>query len=94
MPAWVLSASLMQWNIFLHSCTEILHTLLFLGEGDLNVSGISVDEQNHTGSVFLCFAFNPLSQFRLYDIFISILVCVLSVERGADLQLNLQIFNL
>lgn len=93
-PAWVLSASHMLRNIFLHSCTEILHTLLFLGEGNLNVSGISVDEQSHTGSVFLCFALNPLPQFRHYNIFISIPVCVLSVERGADLQLNLQIFNL
>lgn len=80
MPAWVLSASLMQWNIFLHSCTEILHTLLFLGEGNLNVSGISVDEQN-CGSVFLCFALNPLLLFRHYNIFISILF----VECGTDL---------
>lgn len=81
MAALVLSASLMQWKSlgkdFIHSCTDIQHNLLFLDESNLNVSGNSVDEQNHAGLVFLCFALSPLLQFRHYNIFISILVCVL-----------------
>lgn len=45
-------------------------------------------------SIFLCFTLSPPPQLRHDNIFISIPVCVLSVERGAEFQLNSQICNL
>lgn len=43
------NGTILQSMIFIHSCAHILLTLFFLDEGNLNVSGIFVDEQNHAG---------------------------------------------
>jgi len=78
------NGKVLQRIIFIQSCIEIIYTLFFLSNGNLNASGNSVNEQHQADQVLLCFSLSNLAWFTHYNISISIQVCDLSAEPGAE----------